>query len=480
MREVLDVIVERALKDWQQPGLSVALRFEGASLARGFGVCSKAGGQQVDTESLFGLASCTKQFATVVALMLQQDGLLALDDHVREHLPDFTLSDETIAEKVTIRDLMCNRLGLLPSEGRHRQCASDRKDLIRRMRFQPFRHQFGQNYGYCTDAYTLLGEVLSAASEKPWEQLVKERIFIPLGMDNTNTSCKQSRETPNHAEPHLFDGNEYRPIKWLYEDDVAAPAGGINSCAQDMALWLEFLLSGKTADGTVLLSPDALAVARQPHTSDTGPYRDAELSQAMGSHKNLVSEEAYGLGWYSHIYKGTHIIYHTGSIDGFRSLTGLIPSVGFGVVILCNADNPFLPRMIFQSLTDSALKDTSIDWSPVFLEYQNMYGWGKTLQRPQTVNLGPDKLKVYEGLVGTYRDETGFGTASIYKSSNKLQMHIGSLRFDIVPVSDTCFEAHKIWPYSTGAQFVASIQYASGGCVSAFHTSQSAKFVRSP
>jgi len=478
MQNFLNNIASRALEDWKQPGLAIAVVHDDQTYIEGFGTRNSSEYASVDGDTVFALASCTKPFAATVTLLLQHEGALSLDDHVIKYLPDFKLSDKQATNDIKIRDLLCNRLGLLSSEGRHRQVANSRDDLIYRMQHQPFRHTFREAYGYCTDAFTVLGAVLEAASGLTWTELVRTRIFLPLQMGRTNTCHVEAQKALNWAVPHLHDGEKYMPIEWVYEDTVAAPAGGINSSASDMSHWLSFLLNGRALGGSVLLPVDVLAQAHVQHTPDRGPFAEAELSQAMGEGKNLVTREAYALGWYSHWYKGQNILYHTGSIDGFRSVVGIIPSLKFGAAILCNADNPFLGRMLFQSLVDKALGDETLDWSAVFMQHQSEVGQGKKLLKGVSTDLNSDQIVQLKPLCGRYFDKTGFGEGEVFVDGRKLILSVGTLCFELVPLSVKKFKAYKIWPFITRPQFSAEIHTDEAGCITGFSTSQEAYFSR--
>lgn len=478
-RRALESFVERVLGDWRQPALALSVVAGDMAVAGGYGTRSAGRPLAVDDDTVFALASCSKPFAVTAALMLQAEGRLGLEDRVLKFLPEFRLSDPRVTEEVTIRDLMCNRLGLLPSEGRHRQTVVDRKDLIARMRHQPFRHPFRGGYGYCTDAFTVLGEVLEAASGMAWPEFLKERISRPLGLRRTNACHRAAQAAGNFAHPHLraADGR-FRPIPWRYEDHVAAPAGGINSTASDMARWLSFLLTGKTPGGETLLPLEGLQQAHAPHTSDQGPFADAEMSQAMGDFAGEVTDAAYGLGWYTYRYSGHRIVYHTGSIDGFRAVTGLIPDMDFAVSVLANADNPFLSRMIFQTLIDQALGRDERDWSGIFLRHQNETGGGKQLCYPPREELSEQECAWLAPLEGDYLEGTGFGRCRITRQGKRFILKAGALQFLLLPVSTNQFEAHKIWPYHTGPQFTADVTLSADGGVNGFRTSQAAEFRR--
>ncbi len=478
VRDFLSDIPDVVGGQWRQPGMVISVVDGTSEFVESVGVCSAGGQQPVGPFTQFALASCTKPFAVTVALMLQDEGLIDLDSLVIRYLPGLQFSSVETTVTATVRDLMCNRLGLLPSEGRHRQAARNRDDLIARMRFQPFRHKLGETYGYCTDAFTILGAVLESVSGLSWAQLVTNRLLHPLGMANTTTSVEAALCSGNFAAPHICDGVSFQPVDWIYEGHVAAPAGGLNSCANDLIKWLRFLLTGKDGANAPLLAQEFLALAHVPHTPDSGAFADAELSQAMGLHAGDIQQEAYALGWYSHYYCDHHILYHTGSIDGFRSLIAVVPSLDFGLAVLCNADNPFLPRMLFQSALDYKLDREPVDWSSIFLSHQQASARGKTLERAPLETLSAEERDFLLRLEGRYEDNTGFGEAVICLQGDRFILQVGELTFELRATRPGHFDAIKVWPYRVGPQFQSKVQFNNSGQVVGFTTSQCAKFMK--
>jgi|GEM_PF-4754192 len=478
MKNFIDRLAHCCQQEWQQPGLAFSIVHGKEAFCASYGVRRSAEVAEVDEHTRFALASCSKPFAVAAAFILQARGQLNLDDRVDQYVDELSFSDDSVINELSIRDLMCNYLGLLSSEGRHRQVAHDRKDLLARMKYQPFRHKFRSTYGYCTDAFTLLGEVLESASGLDLAACLEELLFQPLGMISTGLCYKASQKNGNFASPHLWRNGKLESIDWVYEDHVAAPAGGVNSTASDMLKWLNFLLTGTSREGVVILPKEQLELSRIAHTVDMGPYSDRELSQAMGRHADLVKDEAYALGWYTHVYLGARVHYHTGAIDGFRSLTGYIESLNFAVSILVNGDNPFLPRMLFQSIIDCLMQVKVADWNAEFARHQAFVGGGKTLCEFPAASLSENEVSLLEPLLGHFIDNTGFGSAKIQQEGGVFIMTVGALVLHLRPISKHKFEAYKVWPYCTGAYFVGQMLLDSKGNITAFTTSQSANFSR--
>jgi CubicO group peptidase (beta-lactamase class C family) len=476
MKRYIDELVGKTLEQWQQPAISLSLSWNRNFYSACLGVRKANEDAAINEKTRFALASCSKAFVVNAILILKSQGKLTLDDLVKSYIDDLSFSDVAVANSVTIRDLMCNRLGLISSEGRHRQVAFNRKDLVSRMAVQPFQHEFKQSYSYCTDGFTLLGEVLTRVIGAELGECLEQLIFTPLGMNNTNVSHIKTKSDVNYASPHLWNDGSLTPIEWIYEDHVAAPAGGVNSNAEDMQKWLHFILSGKTVSGEVILPKEFLVLSREPHMKDIGQFAEHELSQGMGSYADSVQEEAYALGWYTHLYKGSRVHYHTGAIDGFRSLVGYIEDSNFSVSIMVNGDNPFLPRMLFQTLVDKVKGVNAGNWSNLFAKHQAEMGCAKQLRAFPNQELESQELDLLRPFYSNYCDNTGFGMATVRQQGMSVIMTVGALQFYLRPLDKLSFEAYKIWPYCVGPQFSANGITDINGRLVGFTTSQQAIF----
>ena len=109
----LDAQVERAMREFQVPGLAIAVVKDGrVVMERGWGVRRMGEPAPVTEHTLFQIASNSKAFTAAALAMLVDEGRLAWDDRVIDHLPWFRLSDPYVTRELTIRDLLTHRSGL--------------------------------------------------------------------------------------------------------------------------------------------------------------------------------------------------------------------------------------------------------------------------------------------------------------------------------------------------------------------------------
>lgn len=222
-----DARVEAMMREWNQPGLAIAIVRDGRIIhERGFGVRKAGETRPVDARTLFGIASLTKSFAAATVAKLVDEGKLTWDAPVTRYLPWFRMPRDRDTDEVTLRDLLSMRSGIGSSEYTFRRASLDRADHVRRIRFLPQVHPLRSEFLYTTDSYTALGQVVSTVTGKAWEDYASDSFWKPLGMTRTNADSLVARADANAASPHLRQASNWRSIAWRYEDETATPAGG--------------------------------------------------------------------------------------------------------------------------------------------------------------------------------------------------------------------------------------------------------------
>ena len=175
-------------------GLSVAVvQNNEVTYLQGFGAASLKRGTQVTPQTIFDLASCSKSFTATAALLLWNDGLIDLDQPVKHYIPEFQLADETASVEITVRELL-NQTSGLPgdlSEPLDYQKGSDTvssdtmKLLVGALKNLQTDRSPGSSFEYANLNYCLLGALVERVSGESFSDFVQERIFTPLGMNNS-------------------------------------------------------------------------------------------------------------------------------------------------------------------------------------------------------------------------------------------------------------------------------------------------------
>lgn len=356
----LDAYIEQARRDWNIPGLAVAVVMDDSVIfARGYGEREYGTGQPVDEHTLFAIASTTKAFTVAALGMLVEEGVLDWDDPVRRHLPEFELSDPYVTRHVTVRDLLTHRVGVAREDNVWIAGPFDRAEIVRRARFLEQANGFREGYGYNNIMYMVAGEVAAAAAGESWDDLVRARIFEPLGMERTTTRTAEAEARGNIASAHRRFGDRTVVMK-RRDYDALGPGGSIFSSAWEMAQWVRMHLNGGSYEGRRLLDP---ATVEEMHAPQVVMRMDS-VTRRMFPTQNFA---AYGLGWRMHDYHGEKVVQHTGSVNYTRTQVGMIPSKGIGFVAFANLSSSTLQTALMYKVFDMLLGISGPDWSGEYL-----------------------------------------------------------------------------------------------------------------
>lgn len=182
--EILNKTIEQVRKQYGVAGgILIAIKDGKVLLKECFGQADAEKGKPVDSKTLFQIASCSKAFTTMVAGQLCDEGKMTWDTPVKQLMPDFKMVDKYAEEHVTPRDMACHRTGLCRHDVMRTFVREDRADLVRRIAYFPPAYGFREKYSYQNQMYVALGYLCERLTGKTWEQLLKEKIGDPLGMD---------------------------------------------------------------------------------------------------------------------------------------------------------------------------------------------------------------------------------------------------------------------------------------------------------
>ena len=318
--ETLCAKLDQAREDDHVPGLAVAIvQDDTVILARGFGLRDIESGAPVEPTTHFAIGSTTKAFTTTLIGMLVDEGKLSWDDHVRDHVPYFKLKDETANEQVTLRDLLCHRVGLSRTPLLWAANTASTRRIISQLRHAEPIDQFRKSWHYNNVMYLVAGTAAAnAAGAESWGALLTERLIDPLDMRTTHTSAERMETDPAAARGYLWDQDADRYVRLpLRHVDAVAPAGAIYANAEEMARWVRFQLADGELDGRRLIKA---ATLEETHTPQI----------ALGGDKH------YALGWMTETWRGRRIVQHGGNIDGFAAQVTLMPDEHVGFVLLAN------------------------------------------------------------------------------------------------------------------------------------------------
>lgn len=410
-----DDYVNKALKDWEVPGMAIAIvKDDKLLLAKGYGVRKLGDVAPVDERTLFAIGSSSKAFTAAAIAMLVDEGKMKWDEPATKYLPGFQLFDPYVTRELTVRDMLTHRSGLERGDLLWYGTDYDRDEVLRRVRFLKPSWSLRSRFGYQNIMYLAAGQAVNTASGKNWDEFVRQRIFTPLGMSSSSTSIMALKAETNVASPHAKFDDKVQPISWRKIDNIG-PAGSINSNATDMAQWVRLHLNQGTFKNERILSSGAVKEMHMPQTV----MRLEGLSEKIHSETHFMT---YGLGWFLQDYRGRKIVHHGGNIDGMSALVAMIPEEKLGVVILTNMNGTSVPTAIMYRVFDAFLQAPQKDWSGELLKIvKSAQEQAATVEK----KLESDRVKgtnpslALAKYAGTYTNEM-YGDAKVKEQNGKL------------------------------------------------------------
>ncbi|GAB4245608.1 MAG: hypothetical protein Kow0027_06080 [Saprospiraceae bacterium] len=352
LRQLADSLMEKE----GVPGLGWGIVKDGKVLLQeGFGYADPINEIPATADTRFAIGSCTKAFTATCLAMLAAEGRLDWEEPIINYLPDFRLYDDFATQEMTAADLLTHRSGLPRHDLVWYGANLSRKELYQRLRYLRPSRSFRAKFQYQNLMYMTAGMLVEKLSGQSWEDFVRQRIFQPLGMEQSNLSVTEMEEDERNAlacrrnaDGQLFKMS-YRNI------DAIGPAGSINSSVSDMLKWVQFHLDLGSWQGTELLPADEVLNQHRPHMIVTGPMQS--ILSGPG-----ISNINYGFGWFTYVYRGKTIVQHGGNIDGFSAMVFLVPEERLGMVLLTNLNGNSLPTVLAHSATDILLGMEPFDW----------------------------------------------------------------------------------------------------------------------
>jgi len=315
--------VVKAMDRLHVPGVAIGIVDGDAEHSAGFGVTNIEHPLPVDADTLFQIGSTTKTVTATVAMRLVEQGRIDLDVPIRTYLPDLRLADEHVAANVTLRHLFNHTGGWAGDYFDDMGNGDDAlAQIVARLPALPQLTPLGAVWSYNNAGFYLAGRVLEVVAGKPFEDVARELVLEPLGMDHSfffPGDIMTYRFAVGHE--NSFESGE-PPVSvarpWPLAR-TAHPAGGISSTVRDQLRYARFHMSDGTApDGTRLLTRESLAQMQTPNVP-------------------AANGEFLGITWFIRDVDGTRIVRHGGATHGQLSAFVIVPARRFAITVLTNA-----------------------------------------------------------------------------------------------------------------------------------------------
>jgi CubicO group peptidase (beta-lactamase class C family) len=316
--------LERRRRSAGLPSLRVGIvKRQALVYAKSFGLAARKQGRAATPDTLYRIGSVTKVFTATLLAMLRDRGRVRLDDPVADYLPPGVVlpSDSRGAPAITLRHLATHSSGLprlpvnLKPKGDDPYGGYPAEELFAGLGQTGLDFPTGARESYSNLGVGLLGNALEAAAGMPYEALLKEWLFQPLGMTQSTVTLADEHK-PQLAQGYREDNPQAEAADW--DLGCLAPAGGIISSVNDLAKFLALQLRAGQADVTPVSG---------------GTLQELHAPQRLGEDWEL----AVGLGWYVARHGGLgNVVWHNGATAGFASFVAFVPRFQVSVILLTN------------------------------------------------------------------------------------------------------------------------------------------------
>lgn len=332
--------LDKTIKDKKAPGCAIAIVYKNQVIfMKGYGVRRLGKPDKIDADTVFQLGSVSKPVASTLVAVLQNQGLLNINDPVDDYLPKFALKGTKDPKALKIKHVLSHSTGLSRAGFNNMiESHSSHACIIRALQTTPVRFPIGKRYDYNNAMYSLIGEITMSATRRSFQENLTNYLLKPLNMSRTSSTFQGLMRTENRACPHVRHGKKSLHACQTYSQGyyTVAPAGGINSSVRDMATFLKAQMGAFPG----VLDKKILSRLHQPII----PTPKQNLGSYDGPRENIKNAH-YGLGWRLIDFNDRKLVFHGGWLKGFTNFIAFIPEEQIGIVVLHNAENKFSSKV---------------------------------------------------------------------------------------------------------------------------------------
>jgi len=388
------------------PGAAISILLDGKiEFAKGYGMANLTYDVPMTDETGMSIASVSKQFTAMAVMLLVNEGKMDLDEDIRTYLPDLKGPEGTI----TLRNMLNHTTGLreilnfLPMAGKTFADAmrvSEPQEVFNRQRV--LQNEPGAEYNYNNTTFMLLARAVEKVSGQDWKTYMEERIFEPLGMDDTTVKTEVGQVIPGASQGYA--PSEHGGYRAVIDFAEAYGASSVNTTARDITKWM--------------LNYRDMTVG--------GP----EAIEAMTTRGILTSGDTtnYALGLGVTEWRGQRLWTHTGGETAHRTWFGYFPDIEAGMFI--SSANPAYSNGMWTDIAEA--------WFGEYLEPEEEEDEEEENSDEEATMPTAEQLEAIAGLyqfIGAplqieYTVEDG----TLYAQAT------GQPRFEVRPTSDSTFQ----------------------------------------
>ena len=312
------------LRETGVPGAGIALvRPGGIEWAGGIGLADRHRALLVTGDTHFRVGSISKTFVAIALVQQYEDDALDIEAPVSEVAPKVAIENRFSGTPVTVLQILQHTAGFDDMHFNEMYNLDDAPDISladvlarnpasRRVRWRP-----GTRMSYSNPGYGVAGYVLEQVTGRPYDSVIRERIFDPLGMRTSSFTLAEA-DLPLMASGYDTPTGPPVPFTQIY----LRPAGNLHTSARELGSFVQMLLNWGETDDELVIDPEYLSNMERPRSS-------------LASKAGLIY--GYGSGIASYSLAGFPVLGHGGGIDGFVSTYGYSAARDAGWVVLVNA-----------------------------------------------------------------------------------------------------------------------------------------------
>lgn len=318
------------------PGATMIITIEDSIILNmSYGLADLDNEIPITSNTLFDVASLSKQFIGMAIAILEEKGEISIDDKLIKYIPDMPAA----MNEITIRHLLHHTSGirdwpiLFALKGWQVEDSLTSEQILNLLKKQDgLSFVPGSAFSYSNSNYNLLAQIIENVTDTTLNYWMSKNIFIPLGMVNTCYVEGNKLQSSNEAQSYVFNGEENQRIENNLE---AKGSSSLKSNAIDMSKWVVNFYK-KQVGGEKIIGC---------------------MTKAGSLNDNKAIEYGYGL-FLSEI-QGQKVYFHDGAWAGFRSCIAFYPEKNIGIVILSN-NGLLQPRTVLKDIATIVFEDMGI------------------------------------------------------------------------------------------------------------------------
>lgn len=406
------------------PGFAITVvKGDETLLAKGYGYADLGKNLKSSANTNYYIASSTKSFTALLASILDQEGIIKLEDPITKYFPDISFDPDLEVEKIRIQDLFTHTTGINNGPISFRAAYSGDHDLETLYRLMEDTEANKAGYGnfqYTNVGYNIYSIIVDKHTGKTWQELLEEKVFSPLSMNRTTAYMSKADKHQWELAKAYMTLDQPEEVYLMKKDNTMQAAGGLITTANDLANWLKVQLNQGSLDGKQVFPKSMIEYSQQPlvdHTSGRPPFN--------GEH--------YGMGWQVGKYQENQTLYHFGGFPGFSTHVSFMPEKGIGVAVMVNEaiSGYRLMSMLATFAYDHLLEvpDTQAAYDKKLAEMSKQLGEVRKRIKKGQASRAKRKWKLskpFSAYAGTFANDQ-YGIVHIAEGGGALKVSMGNM-----------------------------------------------------